>query len=100
MIFFESVLNTLSNGFNFSGKAKFSEFWYFVVFNFFLIIILCFIGFFSGAFLGLFVIYFLVISIPFTALFCRRYKDAGIPRIFIFLPLLYLLLVLLWLSVI
>ena len=62
----------------FTGRSRRSEFWFFVLANFFVDLVLYIIGIFLGD-IGLFIpfIYFLVILIPSIALAVRRLHDIG-----------------------
>jgi uncharacterized membrane protein YhaH (DUF805 family) len=84
-------LIVLQNFANFSGRARRSEYWYFVLFN---IIISFVLGFIGGLydFTMLSNIYSLVIIIPSIAVGVRRMHDVGKSGWFILIPIYNLIL--------
>ena len=70
-------IKALKNYTNFNGRATRAEFWYFVLVNFIVSLILNFIdfGLFGGAILG--TIYALAVLIPSLAIGARRLHDIG-----------------------
>ena len=87
----EYYLDAFRNYFNFDGRARRSEYWYFVLFNF-LVSLTLFISIFFIPFLGLlsYFIYALFIIIPNLALIVRRLHDtdrSGWNILFSFIPL-------------
>lgn len=77
---------------DFSGRARRSEYWYFVLFNFLAYIILFTIGFAFGEY-GIFLvaIYALGIIIPSLAIVVRRLHDVGKSGWFYFISLIPLI---------
>jgi uncharacterized membrane protein YhaH (DUF805 family) len=84
-------LNVWKNFANFSGRARRSEYWYFVLFNAIIYIIVTQVGtlidfYFLGA------IYYLVVLIPTLAVGVRRMHDVGKSGWFLLIPIYNLIL--------
>ena len=84
-------LKVLQNYATFSGRARRSEYWYFVLFNFIISIV---VGLIEGAMgteaLG--VIYSLAVLIPSLAVAVRRMHDVGKSGWFLLIPIYNLIL--------
>lgn len=81
----------LQNYANFSGRARRSEYWYFVLFNFIISLVLGFVGVaINFEFLGN--IYSLAVLIPSLAVAVRRMHDVGKSGWFILIPIYNLIL--------
>lgn len=99
MTFSQSIKSVFSKYFDFSGRATRSEYWYFYLFNF-LVVMVYYIALFAtlisggsdsagSAFLAVvFLIYSLAIIIPSLAVTVRRLHDTGHSGWWIFLNLL------------
>ena len=84
-------IKVLQNYANFNGRARRSEYWYFVLFNFIISIVL---GFIAGAigFELLVTLYSLAVLIPSIAVGVRRMHDVGKSGWFILIPIYNLVL--------
>ena len=86
-------LNCWSNFANFSGRARRSEYWFFVLFNIIFSILLNIIGFkLDFPFLG--TIYSVAVLIPSLAVAVRRMHDVGKSGWYILIPIYNLILAL------
>lgn len=84
-------LKVLQNYATFDGRARRSEYWYFVLFNVIISFILGFIGGFIGfAFLGN--LYSLAVLLPAIAVGVRRMHDVGKSGWFLLIPIYNLIL--------
>lgn len=84
-------IKVLQNYANFSGRARRSEYWYFVLFNFIISLVLGFVGVaINFEFLGN--IYSLAVLIPSLAVAVRRMHDVGKSGWFILIPIYNLIL--------
>ncbi len=75
----------------FSGRASRSEYWYFVLFNIIILLVLQFIGM-SMHSLFLYWIYYLAVLIPSLAVAVRRMHDVNKSGWFILIPIYNLIL--------
>ena len=79
----------------FEGRARRSEYWYFVLFNFIFSFVLGFIDGIMGSELGMFgLIYSLAVLVPSIAVAVRRMHDVGKSGWFILIPIYNLILAL------
>jgi uncharacterized membrane protein YhaH (DUF805 family) len=86
-------LFVLQNYFNFNGRARRSEYWYFILFN----VIISFALGFVGELMGLSIvstIYSIAVLIPSIAVSVRRMHDVGKSGWFILIPIYNLVLAL------
>lgn len=84
-------IKVLQNYANFNGRARRSEYWYFVLFNFIISLVLGFVGVaVNFEFLGN--IYSLAVLIPSLAVAVRRMHDVGKSGWFILIPIYNLIL--------
>jgi uncharacterized membrane protein YhaH (DUF805 family) len=84
-------IKVLQNYANFNGRARRSEYWYFVLFNFIISLVLGLIGAaVNFEFLGN--IYSLAVLIPSLAVAVRRMHDVGKSGWFILIPIYNLIL--------
>ena len=86
-------LKVFQNYATFSGRARRSEYWYFVLFNTIAIFVLMFLSF-KLEFPYLIGIYYLVTLIPGLAVSVRRMHDVGKSGWFVLIPIYNLVLVL------
>ena len=84
-------LKVLQNYATFSGRARRSEYWYFVLFNFIISFVLGFVGGIMDTTV-LANIYSLVVLIPSIAVGVRRMHDVGKSGWFILIPIYNLIL--------
>jgi len=84
-------IKVLQNYANFNGRARRSEYWYFVLFNFLVSLVLVFIG---GAieFELISTLYSIAVLIPSIAVAVRRMHDVGKSGWFILIPIYNLIL--------
>ena len=103
MSFMEAVLNVIPNYANFSGRARRSEYWYFVLLT---VIVSAVLGILSQIpFLGMIAtllsgVWSLAILVPSLALVWRRLHDIGKPGVWFLIalvPLVGEILLLIWL---
>lgn len=79
----EAVKTCFSKYATFDGRARRSEYWYFYLFNFLIMLVLLLLGYFMADMSGFSVItilsslYSLAIIIPNLAVTCRRLHDTG-----------------------
>ena len=85
-------LSVLSNFAQFNGRARRAEYWYFVLFNFIISLVLTFTGMASGAGDWLANIYSLIVLIPSIAVGVRRMHDVGKSGWFLLIPFYNLIL--------
>jgi uncharacterized membrane protein YhaH (DUF805 family) len=85
-------LKVLQNYATFNGRARRSEYWYFVLFNVIIAFVLSFIGGMMGASM-LLNIYSLAVLIPSIAVGVRRIHDVGRSGWFLLIPIYNLILV-------
>ena len=87
----EYYLDAYRNYFNFDGRARRSEYWYFILFNFLVsLLLLSLIFLIKGAAIVLYVLYVLATIIPNVALTIRRIHDTnrdGVNILFGLIPL-------------
>ena len=89
MSFAEALSSVFTNYFNFSGRARRTEYWLFTLFNFFIGIILGALQTFVSSDLEIIsIIYSVAIFFPSLAVTVRRLHDTGRSGWFIFLPIL------------
>ena len=82
-------IQALKKYFVFSGRARRSEYWYFALFNFFIIIVLQFLSNVIGDIAALLVsIYALAVFIPGLAVLVRRLHDVGKSGWMVFISLI------------
>ncbi len=86
-------IKVLQNYANFSGRARRSEYWYFVLFNFIIAFVIGLIELQLKSTL-LLNIYILAVLVPGIAVAVRRMHDLGKSGWFIFIPIYNLILVL------
>lgn len=84
-------IKVLQNYANFNGRARRSEYWYFVLFNFLISIVLGFIGGAIG-FELIGTLYSLAVLLPSLAVAVRRMHDVGKSGWFILIPIYNLIL--------
>lgn len=88
---FEYYLDAYRNYFNFHGRARRSEYWYFVLFNFIVSLLILSMAFtIKGAAIGIYVLYVLATIIPNISVSIRRLHDTnreGICVLFGLIPL-------------
>jgi len=82
----------LQNYVNFNGRARRSEYWYFVLFNIIISILLAIIGTVVGAADIISNIYSLAVLLPSIAVSVRRMHDVGKSGWFILIPIYNLIL--------
>ena len=85
-------ITVLQNYANFNGRARRSEYWYFVLFNIIISIGIGFVGGFIG-FTLLSTIYSVGVLVPSIAVAVRRMHDVGKSGWFILIPIYNLVLV-------
>lgn len=77
MSFVDAVKSVFTQYVGFNGRARRSEYWYWVLFNFIVSFVLGFLGQFIGIFSVLSSIYSLAVLLPSLAVCVRRLHDLG-----------------------
>lgn len=84
-------LHVFRNYANFNGRARRSEYWYFALFHFIVLIILAFLSTYLGLTV-LYLIYLLFAFLPSLAVGVRRMHDVGKSGWFLLIPIYSLIL--------
>jgi len=84
-------VKVLQNYFNFNGRARRSEFWYFTLFNVIISFVLGLVGGFTGLSI-ISTIYSLAVLAPSIAVAVRRMHDVGKSGWFVLIPIYNLIL--------
>lgn len=98
MSFEEAIRSVLINSFNFNGRARRSEYWYFSLFVFLSSMAFLTLGIFGLGFLS--DLWSILILCPMTSVLVRRLHDtgrSGFWALLEFLPLVGWIIVLIWL---
>lgn len=77
MSFKEAVSSVLNHYADFSGRARRSEYWYFVLANFIISTVLSRLGKVGGLFKALYIIYTIAVILPGLSVLWRRLHDVG-----------------------
>ena len=77
MSFVDAIKSDFTQYVGFSGRARRSEYWYFVLFNFIVSFVLSFLGNYVGFFSILGTIWSLAVLLPSLAVCVRRLHDIG-----------------------
>ena len=77
MSFVDAIKSVFTQYVGFSGRARRSEYWYFVLFNFIVSFVLSFLGNYVGFFSILGTIWSLAVLLPSLAVCVRRLHDIG-----------------------
>lgn len=99
MSFFDAVKSAFSNYCKFDGRARRSEYWYFVLFNAIVSVILSLLGQKSNVFMILSCVFSLAVLLPELGLSWRRMHDIGKSGAWNFLvlvPIVGTIIVIIW----